>query len=165
MVTRRSALPCIAMVAIMLLAVQIPLLDQQRHSEVGTRSYSSTSCESANRPQGTPIYVDAVNGSDLWNGTLLCPKSTIGGAIQNASSHDDIVVSAGLYHENVTIDNLDGLTIRAATGDRVVIDGTKSIADDFNATWHTAMDGIQYCLLYTSPSPRDGLLSRMPSSA
>ena len=25
--------------------------------------------------------------------------------------------------------------------------------------------GRQYCLLYTSPSPRDGLLSRMPSSA
>ena len=24
---------------------------------------------------------------------------------------------------------------------------------------------IDYCLLYTSPSPRDGLLSRMPSSA
>ena len=27
-----------------------------------------------------------------------------------------------------------------------------------------AEDG-NYCLLYTSPSPRDGLLSRMPSSA
>ena len=25
--------------------------------------------------------------------------------------------------------------------------------------------GFKYCLLYTSPSPRDGLLSRMPSSA
>ena len=25
--------------------------------------------------------------------------------------------------------------------------------------------GVQYCLLYTSPSPRDGLLSRMPASA
>ena len=24
---------------------------------------------------------------------------------------------------------------------------------------------LDYCLLYTSPSPRDGLLSRMPSSA
>ena len=144
MVTRRSVLPCIAMVAIMLLAVQIPLLNQQEHSEIGTRSFSSASCESASRPQGAPIYVDAVNGSDLWNGTLLCPKSTIEGAVQNASSHDEIVVSAGLYHENVTIDNLDGLTIRAATGDRVVIDGTKSIADDFNATWHTALDGIQY---------------------
>ena len=99
MVTRRSALPCIAMVAIMLLAVQIPLINQQEQSEIGTRSFSSTSCESASRPQGAPIYVDAVNGSDLWNGTLLCPKSTIEGAVQNASSHDEIVVSAGLYHE------------------------------------------------------------------
>ena len=26
-------------------------------------------------------------------------------------------------------------------------------------------DGIQNCLLYTSPSPRDGLLARMPSYA
>ena len=28
---------------------------------------------------------------------------------------------------------------------------------------HEELDGL--CLLYTSPSPRDGLLSRMPSSA
>ena len=27
------------------------------------------------------------------------------------------------------------------------------------------IDNLQACLLYTSPSPRDGLLSRMPSSA
>ena len=27
------------------------------------------------------------------------------------------------------------------------------------------MEGLTDCLLYTSPSPRDGLLSRMPSSA
>ena len=27
------------------------------------------------------------------------------------------------------------------------------------------MPGMNGCLLYTSPSPRDGLLSRMPSSA
>ena len=49
------------------------------------------------------------------------------------------------------------------------------------ATWHPAagspsaeqppidqppiVSGEYYCLLYTSPSPRDGLLSRMPSSA
>ena len=26
-------------------------------------------------------------------------------------------------------------------------------------------DSVEICLLYTSPSPRDGLLSRMPSSA
>ena len=28
-----------------------------------------------------------------------------------------------------------------------------------------AATGVNPCLLYTSPSPRDGLLSRMPSSA
>ena len=32
---------------------------------------------------------------------------------------------------------------------------------DFTGNWWR----ISYCLLYTSPSPRDGLLSRMPSSA
>ena len=37
--------------------------------------------------------------------------------------------------------------------------------------WVVDVDGKRYldclsaCLLYTSPSPRDGLLSRMPSSA
>ena len=30
---------------------------------------------------------------------------------------------------------------------------------------HLASQMIRFCLLYTSPSPRDGLLSRMPSSA
>ena len=29
----------------------------------------------------------------------------------------------------------------------------------------TELRSAGYCLLYTSPSPRDGLLSRMPSSA
>ena len=29
----------------------------------------------------------------------------------------------------------------------------------------SGLDPIESCLLYTSPSPRDGLLSRMPSSA
>ena len=35
-----------------------------------------------------------------------------------------------------------------------VIKGAKALAEDY-----------EHCLLYTSPSPRDGLLSRMPSSA
>ena len=36
-----------------------------------------------------------------------------------------------------------------------------------NAGHTLVIDGVEYkfCLLYTSPSPRDGLLSRMPSSA
>ena len=31
--------------------------------------------------------------------------------------------------------------------------------------FEVAIDSNKPCLLYTSPSPRDGLLSRMPSSA
>ena len=34
-----------------------------------------------------------------------------------------------------------------------------------DATWIEDQDHWWHCLLYTSPSPRDGLLSRMPSSA
>ena len=40
---------------------------------------------------------------------------------------------------------------------------------DFSPVAYEGEDGVgallQSCLLYTSPSPRDGLLSRMPSSA
>ena len=36
---------------------------------------------------------------------------------------------------------------------------------DHYATPVTISSGFRSCLLYTSPSPRDGLLSRMPSSA
>ena len=41
----------------------------------------------------------------------------------------------------------------------------------FEDLWNTIKEGepwsalVKNCLLYTSPSPRDGLLSRMPSSA
>ena len=38
-----------------------------------------------------------------------------------------------------------------------------AIYKDLNDTQNTYM--LNHCLLYTSPSPRDGLLSRMPSSA
>ena len=49
-------------------------------------------------------------------------------------------------------------------GASVLVKGTKTgtvtgIDGDF------ALDKVNNCLLYTSPSPRDGLLSRMPSSA
>ena len=40
--------------------------------------------------------------------------------------------------------------------------GTGLIGKEMNANKELELDA---CLLYTSPSPRDGLLSRMPSSA
>ena len=45
----------------------------------------------------------------------------------------------------------------------------QELADKVGVTRQTinALEAAKYypCLLYTSPSPRDGLLSRMPSSA
>ena len=76
-----------------------------------------------------------------------------------------------------------------ATGDRVSISGTTSFNDDNLASQSVTVTNVNTftmtrsssssntnetgtfsslfvdCLLYTSPSPRDGLLSRMPSSA
>ena len=37
--------------------------------------------------------------------------------------------------------------------------------DEDTVTWNDVNNLLDVCLLYTSPSPRDGLLSRMPSSA
>ena len=38
-------------------------------------------------------------------------------------------------------------------------------SDEVNLSGSNVMGVLYFCLLYTSPSPRDGLLSRMPSSA
>ena len=47
--------------------------------------------------------------------------------------------------------------------------GAKADRQDLRLREHASegvfVDGLKTCLLYTSPSPRDGLLSRMPSSA
>ena len=40
-----------------------------------------------------------------------------------------------------------------------------SFIDDLGADSLDTVELVMACLLYTSPSPRDGLLSRMPSSA
>ena len=45
------------------------------------------------------------------------------------------------------------------------IDGKYSYANGYGAEIPGSQSEIIPCLLYTSPSPRDGLLSRMPSSA
>ena len=44
--------------------------------------------------------------------------------------------------------------------------GPESIPTNYHNWLHNTSDVLDNnCLLYTSPSPRDGLLSRMPSSA
>ena len=52
------------------------------------------------------------------------------------------------------------LVILALFGDQLVV---AAALDDAALFQHH--DAVCICLLYTSPSPRDGLLSRVPSSA
>ena len=94
--------------------------------------------------------------------------------IDEVSVGDTVVLADGLARLEVTDkqDNMltcvvgDGGTIRSRQG--VNLPATKlSIpalgeVDKQKAIWAAKWD---VCLLYTSPSPRDGLLSRMPSSA
>ena len=50
---------------------------------------------------------------------------------------------------------------------KVLIDNISMLYDkgEIDGALIIAPKGVYNCLLYTSPSPRDGLLSRMPSSA
>ena len=52
---------------------------------------------------------------------------------------------------------------KVVVGQEVHVDGKAAAKEDDTATAVRVEGGD--CLLYTSPSPRDGLLSRMPSSA
>ena len=55
------------------------------------------------------------------------------------------------------------LVFHALTGDQFVT-GINPVTNK-EGWWSYAVGPDKACLLYTSPSPRDGLLSRMPSSA
>ena len=83
----------------------------------------------------------------------------------------DIVVIAGLEKANVA-DTICDLDVNEPISATPIDPPTMSITITVNTSPLAGKEGkkltstqIRDCLLYTSPSPRDGLLSRMPSSA
>ena len=56
---------------------------------------------------------------------------------------------------------------QAEADDRLLreLQGYDSLSGQDKASVQAQVERLDPCLLYTSPSPRDGLLSRMPSSA
>ena len=66
------------------------------------------------------------------------PKPTKGKRLGGSSSHEDQIIS-NLISALIEHEKIETTVTKAKT--------------------------VKPCLLYTSPSPRDGLLSRMPSSA
>ena len=55
-----------------------------------------------------------------------------------------------------------GAVYSSLSSAQIITDGTVGAQVTLNGI---DVDIVETCLLYTSPSPRDGLLSRMPSSA
>ena len=90
-------------------------------------------------------------------------------ALHALLSDAGIAVPAGLVNpglEAITTDSRrvgPGTLFLGLPGERV--DGGTFWAQALEAGAAAAVIGAEACLLYTSPSPRDGLLSRMPSSA
>ena len=58
-----------------------------------------------------------------------------------------------------------GPTLFTANAADVMEEGFEPPKEGLNLSYKVKADKPTNCLLYTSPSPRDGLLSRMPSSA
>ena len=67
-------------------------------------------------------------------------------------------------HEQLLIIDF-GSQVTKLIARRVRESGVYSEVHPFNRVDKALLEAYNPCLLYTSPSPRDGLLSRMPSSA
>ena len=93
----------------------------------------------------TPAEISAIDAAHIWH-----PYSTIGAEAQPP------VVAVGARGAWLTVMR-DGRSVE-------VLDAMASWWTAIHGHGHPALDAA-ICLLYTSPSPRDGLLSRMPSSA
>ena len=81
----------------------------------------------------------------------------LGGNLQTIGGGGAIVSSGGTFG-NIQVGTTNDNTIDTKTGTGNLIIDSAGGTIDIN-------DNVDICLLYTSPSPRDATLSRMPSSA
>ena len=100
--------------------------------------------------------------------TLEDGTGTTGGSIQlEAGSIDQTTLSSQLETVTQSFVTLSGTDSSSTDEDDNIMledDNTSFIlSEESGSEFYLVMDTA--CLLYTSPSPRDGLLSRMPSSA
>ena len=88
-------------------------------------------------------------------------------ARMNAMSQEMWDNSAALLDKYAKDDNVRAIVLRGA-GNKAFVAGadiSKFGSERASKEAMISYDKSVACLLYTSPSPRDGLLSRMPSSA
>ena len=89
---------------------------------------------------------------------------TFNGAVRGLSQGSEVRFN-GLKVGEVSRLRLDPQNSNSVLVDIEVANDTPVDTKSFARLEPLGLTGLNYCLLYTSPSPRDGLLSRMPSSA
>ena len=93
------------------------------------------------------------------NATMVVTSASYSGIL----SGDNVVVSATGTFDNKNIGTGKTVTISSSYSGSDV--SNYSITNQSSTTATTTTTTTTTCLLYTSPSPRDGSISRMPSSA
>ena len=78
------------------------------------------------------------------------------------TNYIDVVVGATT---TTTSTSTTSTTTTSTTSSTTTTTSTTASPTAFISTWRTTNTYVGSCLLYTSPSPRDGATSRMPSSA
>ena len=120
-------------------------------------------------------------GSFKIDSSLDCAYSTLRTVHDSCAHVSDEVIDAGWRRARVFVETLEeryrDALARKQTMEQKAREGVRlmeSVLADLETRAYEvrastlgafASDVYQTCLLYTSPSPRDGLLSRMPSSA
>ena len=98
---------------------------------------------------------------DLRSDTVTLPTEEMRNAMATAVVGDDVM------GEDPTVNQLEKMAADLAgmEASLFVASGTMGNLVSVLAHCDRGDEVVLGCLLYTSPSPRDGLLSRMPSSA
>ncbi|MDP6213158.1 MAG: hypothetical protein QGF32_06395, partial [Candidatus Thalassarchaeaceae archaeon] len=126
-----------AVLLVILMLTAVPASMNLEFSLGGSPSQMGTGsgADCINQPHtGGAIYADFSTGNDSWNGTQDCPTASIQAAVDLASENGMVIVREGVYHEVVTLDE-QGMRLRAADGERVILDGSRSVTGDLGGSW------------------------------
>ena len=137
----------VGMAFLMMSMIAFGIISNESNSQIESRysepSYESMTCSSStSHDDNTNFYVDGTSGDDTYPGTESCPTKTIQQAVTNAGTNDVIIVGAGTYYETVALDSV-GQRLMAASGERVILDGSESVTGDLGGTW-TVYDSTPY---------------------
>ena len=131
-------------------------------TSTNTNERNSSSSSSSSSPR-TQHSFDSISEPQEAEQEKQFPQSSYPSTNSNTTQARGFKINPRTISD-ATIGLSDGLTVPfALTAGLSALGDTKLVI--YAGLAELIAGGISICLLYTSPSPRDGLLSRMPSSA